>query len=192
MLRAVSIISIALTLLWSCSHNDSDAVVARPTAYPRLPVYDSVYTDCGLPGGFEVNSNATVTDITPSDRQHDSKWVDIHYPAYNATLHLTFTPLDSAVAERDRLLAARHERMMLNLGDNTADLTELRSPSGAETIVVKTLGRTLTPVQFISAGHEWMISGGVQFAGENLRSDSIAPLIHAVERDIFHSARRLK
>lgn len=182
--------------LASCSEGNSDGqrLVARPTAYPRLAVYDSIYTDCGLPAGFEVNAGATAVNVTPEDKKRESEtiWIDIKYPAYGATLHCTFIPVEPTGEKRDQMLANRHERMMLNLGDNFGRQTELQSEAGAETLILTTTGQTLTPVQFLSASERWIVSGGLQFADGNVKADSIAPLINAVQRDIIHAARRLR
>lgn len=192
--KIVVAILVASGLLAGCADGSGQRdIVARPKAYPRPTLYDTIYCDRGLPAGFAVNSSAEALDITPADRQSDSdpRWFDISYPAYGATLHCTFIPADST-PRRDQLLANRQERMLLNLGDNFAEQTELTSTFGGKTLILTTAGTTLTPLQFLSESQNWIISGGLQFHADSIDADSVMPMIEAVRTDIIHAARQLK
>lgn len=188
------IATIAVVAFGCTGGKESGNVIARPTAYPRIEIYDSVYCANDLPAGFEVNSSAIVSDVTPADKNGpaDPRWIDILYPRYGATLHCTFIPVDSTGNKRNELLANRNERMMLNLGDNFAEQTELRSADGGETLILTTMGKTLTPVQFLSTTPRWVISGGLQFHDPEIKADSVAPIINAVRSDLIHAGRNLK
>lgn len=107
-------------------------------------------------------------------------------------MHCTFTPVDqkSRVTVRDN----RTERMALNLGDNRAERTDLTSANGQyRTTILSTVSHTLTPVQFLSEGPDWIISGALSMDHATQSDpDSIRPIIHAVTADIIHAARHLK
>lgn len=163
-------------------------------AYPRPVIYDTVYNaDHGLPASFAVNAAATVLEKESETQAGESgaRWIDIVYPAYGATVYCTFTPVADS-GERTSAVENRMERMSLNLGDNIGERTEIQSIGGYQTILLTTLGRTLTPVQFLSTGEKWVISGAMQFADPNVRADSVMPMIEAVAADIIHTARILK
>lgn len=181
-----------LTVASGCGgeSKEADGVIARQRAYPRQELCDTVYKDCGLPAGFMVNAGAEAKDVTPSGKQSTpAQWVDISYPTYRATIHCTFMPVDDAT--RDAATANRMERMMLNIGDNFADQTELDSPGGFHSMILLTGADTPTPVQFLSVGERWVISGALQFADENVRTDSVMPILEAVRADLVYAAKKL-
>ena len=183
----------ALCCLYGCGNRQTtDTGIPRPVAYPRPVIYDPLYTSAGLPADFEVNASATVTDAGKSaTSENQPVWVDITYPAYGATLHCTFTPVDDE-ASREKAMDNRLERMALNVGDNMAEQTELTSPGGFTTIILSTMGRTLTPLQFLSVGDCWVISGAMRFHAEAVETDSVRPLIDAVKTDIIHAAENIR
>lgn len=192
-MRRLLILATLTALTCACARQQSDNAIPRPTAYPRVRLYDTVYVaPPDLPAGFQVNAAAVTS--TPSDHPAADRspiWLDITYPAYKATLHCTFTPVDAA--SHADVIANRTQRMSLNLGDNRAEQTDLISASGAyRTSILTTAGRTLTPVQFLSEGQEWIISGALQMHIPNATPDSILPIVRAVTADIIHSAHHLK
>lgn len=189
------ICTIASIGLYACSgQNNSDSETAigipLPTAYPRATLYDTTYLDAGLPMGFEINANATISDATQTNPSTDNQWFNISYPAYGLTLHCTFIPVDDS--SRDEIITRRMERMALNVGYNYAEQTELTSPDGCTTIILNTMGRSLTPLQFLSVGRDWIISGAAKFTADSVVADSVRPLLEAVKTDIIHAAQKLR
>ena len=81
--------------------------------------------------------------------------------------------------------------MALNIGLNYAEQTELIAPSGCSTLIFNTKGRSLTPLQFLSVGEKWIISGAAKFAADSVNPDSVRPLLEAVQSDIIYAAKRL-
>lgn len=168
----------------------------RPVAYPRPFIYDSVYvTAPDMPVLFEVNANASLyrPDVNGS-APAGTRWLNVVYPAYSATLFCTFSPVSSD-GDRRRIVENRMQRMMMNLGDNYATQFEIASPDGYSTMILSSLGPTLTPVQFISQSRRWVISGTMQFEaadGRPLKPDSVKPYIDAVAADLIHAAGNLK
>lgn len=84
--------------------------------------------------------------------------------------------------------------MMLNLGDNFAEQTDIISEGGYHTRILTTLGKTLTPMQFLSYGDSWIVNGALMFDYDIQHSsvDSIMPVIDAVYRDVVHASKLLK
>lgn len=196
MRSSLTLILTSLTLLVSSCGLDSsvdERMIARPVAYPRPKLCDTTYAECNLPARFMVNAAATAIDKTPADRNNptDPQWIDIVYPTYQAAIHCTFIPIDSTDSRRNEIILNRNERMMLNLGDNFAEQTELTSANGAETLILTTTGASLTPIQFLSVTPRWIISGSLQFEAASVKPDSVMPIVDAVKTDIIHAARNL-
>lgn len=183
-------VTIAIVMV-ACRDNTA---IPRPSAYPRLTLYDTTYVDAAVaPPHFEVNASAIAKKITSTTSDNNNNvWLDVIYPAYKATLHCTFTPVDSI--SRIRVTDNRAERMALNIGDNEAEQTEITNPNGYVSIVLTASGPTLTPVQFLSAGSDWVISGALELndVPSAAALDSIRPMIDAVKTDVIHTMRNLK
>lgn len=191
-LAAVAVMTLTLASCRGASdRQDGHQGIPRPKAYPRIQLYDSVYTDRhGLDAGFEVNE-ATEVNRPGGDRKGSrSDWADVRYPAYNATLHCTFTPVDEST--RDEVVDNRTRRMALNVGSNTAEQIGLSTPAGYEAIVLTTVGATVTPLQFVAAGNEWVVSGALTFDAESIDTDSVLPVIGAVRSDVIHAIKNLE
>lgn len=180
-------IAAGVTILTACGERKPVAT-PKPTAYARIALYDTTYAPVeGAPVNFEANS-AVSRHLEPA-RDNDL-WLDLGYPAYKGSLHITFSAAaDSAKAAE--VVANRSERMALNLGDNSAEQTTLEA-GGFTTTVIATTGRTLTPVQFVSVGPGWVISGAFTLEREPTSGDSISPVIEAVKIDIIHAAKCLR
>lgn len=185
--------AMALMAFAACSRQQpsADAIgVPLPTAYPRLSLYDTTYCDVALPLGFKINTNTKISYPKQENSTTDNQWVDITYPAYGLTIHCTFIPVNDS--SRESITAQRLERMALNIGLNYAEQTELIAPSGCSTLIFNTKGRSLTPLQFLSIGEKWIISGAAKFAADSVNPDSVRPLLEAVQSDIIYAAKRLQ
>lgn len=170
-----------------CSHS-SDNAVPRPTAYPRVEIYDSTYTAVpGSPLHIELSSHASV-EVDSSRRS--SVWINATYPAYGATLHCTITPA-SGDASGD-VVANRSERMSLNTGGHPTEVTTGNAPSGFASQILVTPAGTITPVQFLSVSPQWVVSGALYLPGADTAPDSVAPIVKAVYRDLVHLTKTIR
>lgn len=197
--------AVTVTILWAvafsasllfvdCINNsDGDTAIPRRTAYPRIEVYDSTYSPIKhLPINIEANAHALVHIDSMHTSTDGNRWIDIVYPAYNATLHCTYSPAD--VASISGIIGNRSERMSLNAGDLTSELTEISTPSGTTAHIVNTPSSNVTPVQFVASDNRsWVFSGALYLnsPGNKSNADSIAPVLKAVNRDIMHLIRNL-
>lgn len=173
------------------NHNEQNTVdIPRRVAYPRIEIYDTIYNAIsGLPINMEVNAATVVS--RPATEKADVIWLDIDYPLYKATLHCTLMATD---AEKTPLIVDnRTQRMSLNLGDNAATQLTVPSRSGNyDSVILSTTGQTLTPVQFLAVGSEWIVSGALQWhSAMPTSADSISPIVEAVNNDVIHTLLEL-
>lgn len=182
---------LAVACLTACGGKPDYTPVPLPYGYQRTPIYPAEYRVAdSLPASFAVNAAAVVRRLP--DGPGGSVMADIHYPAYGATMHLTFTPVDAHSATE--VIANRRERMALNLADNYATVTEI-SPAGQSpfaSTVMLSAGRTPTPVQLLSISPGMVISGAVRFASEQADADSLMPVLKAITSDIEYAATHLR
>lgn len=186
-LRTVFKVLCCLPVLASCSGGDSVADrpgVPRRPAYPRLQLPDSAYiSPTGLPLGMEINSEATFK----MERHDDGgDWVTVSYGVAGAEIYYTFTPVSEATAAG--VIDNRLERVSLNLGGNSAELTEFVTPEGLAVRIIEG-GSATTPVQFLATDNSSLVVSGSAFvpALDSTTRDSLAPVVGMLRRDIINS-----
>lgn len=185
--------AILSSIVFSDCSDGGKAAVPLPPAYPRVQLYDTVYTVVpeAAPVRFLVNASATVA--IPDRKEGKSRWVNISYPRYNAVMYCTFTPVTDS--DRELVIANRAERMSLNTGDLPSEIITVDSHGGFHGQLLVTQSGSVTPIQFISTdGARWVVSGAVYLAnpGRAAASDSIAPVIEALRVDAIHALAALE
>ena len=96
-------LSILLLLVCvSCSNN----YTPRPYGYYRITVPDTAYTDFSIvnsqlsivnyPYSFSVSQNAVVL---PVKKDGEPFWINLYYPALNATIHCSYKPVRNNLRE---------------------------------------------------------------------------------------------
>lgn len=186
-LKVVFKVLCCLPVLASCSKSDSVADrigVPRRPAYPRLLLPDSAYVSpAGLPLGMEINREATF-----NMEQHDESgdWVTVSYDIADAEIYYTFTPVTEATVAG--VIDNRLERLSLNLGGNSAELTEFITPEGLAVRIIEG-GSATTPVQFLATDNSSLVVSGSAFvpALDSATRDSLAPVVGILRRDIIKS-----
>ena len=180
MRRLMPIILISAALL-SCGDR-RPAPVPRPVAYPRIADPGAVYAAVdSLPLRFETNAAATISRPRPG-------WIDISYPAWHVTVHVTLTPVPAA--DIDGVTANRTERMALNMADGAA-AEEISLTSGQfRAVLLRSPESRATPLQFIATDDSaWVVSGSAFFDNipPDAPIDSLAPVVGYLERDLRHT-----
>ena len=91
-----AILSVLFIVLSSCQQSS----IPKPYGYVRLTMPDTCYADAvpaGYPYRFDVSCNAEVRPV--SDEQGGQYWIDLHYPALNATVHCSYQPVRGNLRE---------------------------------------------------------------------------------------------
>lgn len=187
-------IAVIMALALSECTEDNIKPIPRRTAYPRIAVCDTLYSKTSLlPINFEINAEATA--ISPnSNRANDkSQWIDINYPTYNGTLSCTFSQATDSIS-LNKILVNRTERIALNLGDSSFEITDINTPQGISGKIYLTQTNMVTPLMFIATDHHnWVLSGSFGFnLSQTINYDSVSPIIDAVNNDLIHTIKTLK
>lgn len=175
-------------LLAGCTSDTAHTPVPRRTAFPRITLCDTLYAAVdSLPVHIELNS-ALKADVTK--RMDGSVWLTARYPAYNATLYVTLSPVTES--EVESVIDNRTERMHLNINGAGINIEEADNASGYRSNIVRTLSPSSTPLQFLAvnpARARWVVYGSVFFEGSSATTslDSIMPVYDAVARDLRHA-----
>ena len=85
-------------VLWGCV-SCRNHYTPRPYGYYRITVPDTVYRDfreSHYPYAFAVSENAVVQ---PVRKEQERYWVNLYYPALNATIHCSYKPVEKNLRE---------------------------------------------------------------------------------------------
>ncbi len=184
-MRVIIAAMASLMMLTIAACRGSETPIPRRTAYPRPALLDTVMTAApDLPLYFPVNAQAKISSPGKG-------WLDVVYPSYGATLHVSFTQVSPSTLEEVK--HNRMERLMLNCGDLTTENSEFTNPAGYSILATYTEGAN-TPLQFVATDNiSIVVSGAIYLSDPNAPAavDSIAPIIDALQGDLIRSLMRL-
>lgn len=191
---AICILAACVAMTAACSGAEH-RTAPRPQAHPRVESYDTAYAAVsGLPLHFEANAQAR---CEVENKDGGAVWLTVAYPAYDARLMCTLTPVTGATVEA--VVDNRAERMALNLKGSEPQAEEFVNAAGYAAVILYDPNAVATPVQFLAApaeidGDGWVVSGTAFFdsARADASIDSLAPMAETLLRDVRHSIRTLK
>lgn len=196
LLTLLPIWSIAVIMALALSECTEENIkpIPRRTAYPRITVCDTLYKKTSLlPINFEINAEATAINLKRNHTNDKSLWVDINYPIYNGTLSCTFSQAADSISI-NKILDNRTERIALNLGESSFEITDINTPHGISGKIFLTQTNMVTPLMFLATNHHnWVLSGSFGFnLSQTINYDSVAPILDAVNYDLIHAIKTLK
>ncbi|MBR3950686.1 MAG: hypothetical protein IKJ79_02075 [Bacteroidaceae bacterium] len=177
----MTIIMGCVLLLCSC-HNSS---TPRPHAYFRIDAYPAHYTPTRL-GSISLHINDSAKRIIPNANTDEGVyWLNIVYPRYNATLYLSYIPLNKNL---NHLMAESIElvyRQNVNTEQVEAIAYEDYENHLYATLFTLSAG-SATPIQFIATDSTRYLLRGALYYDTPVKSDSVAPSLQYLENDIIH------
>ncbi len=180
-----------VVLLNSC--DGGGRAVPRPEGYPRIALYEAVYRSDSIgPVIFESNAGTAVTERRQG--ADGMGWLTLAYPRYGATLYLTASPATASTL--GGIIDNRLERISLNIGGATTELTELTGKGGWHGRVTLTPSGSATPLQILATSPrgDCVVSGALflERAATATSPDSLAPALEAVRDDLIHAVNALR
>lgn len=185
-----SIILISLFSLISCSGEDYSP---KPRAYFRIDLPEKSYQkfDTIFPYSFEYPSYAVIkrnnTNIID-----DKYWININFPTYNATIHITYKTvknnLDSLV-ESARKFVDKHISKATSIKEKAYENVE----NNVFGVVYNIKGNSVaSSYQFFATDRKKHYIRGALYFNMPPSNDSLAPVIDFIEKDIDHLISTLK
>lgn len=180
-------------LLTACGTYSSDTYVPKPKAYPRFDLPTPRYTllEPTHPYQFEYNKVARILPDTFA--RAEPHWIFINYPAFHASVQLTYKPIRNNVNRlRDFLedsykLAARH-----NIKAYAIEQRTLKLKSGLEASLIDLSGEVPSQVQFVTTDSTTHFLRGALYFNTATQNDSLQPIIQYIRKDVVHLLNTLK
>ncbi|KAB7731462.1 gliding motility lipoprotein GldD [Rudanella paleaurantiibacter] len=184
---------LGLTACGSSSTSSDVDYIPKPKGYPRidLPPHRYVTLPPNHPYQFEVNRMARV--LPDSFARAEPHWIFIYYPAFQASVQLTYKPV---LNSPERLKSMLQDSYKL-AGKHKIKATAIREqiqklPSGLWANVIELEGEVPTQVQFITTDTTTHFLRGALYFNTATANDSLAPVIQYVRQDILHMLKTLK
>lgn len=177
----IALVASLVILLSACRHDSTP----RPSGYFRIDPYPASYSATHI-GNLSLQINDSARCITPdATTSQGVHWLNIVYPRYNATIYLSYIPLQNNLAQ----LMAESIELVYRQNVNT-DQVEAVAYEDKEAHLYATLftlsAESATPIQFIATDSIQYLLRGALYFDNAVKSDSVAPSLHYIEEDIMY------
>lgn len=181
-LYAVCICMIA-GLIFFLEACQQETATPRPTGYFRIEPYPASYTPIAI-GNISLQVNDSARCITPHNEQPTAQWLNITYPRYNATIYLSYIPLNNNL---QRLIAESIELVYRqNINTEQVEAIAYENPQSRLYATLYALSpESATPIQFITTDSTQYLLRGALYFDTPVKSDSVAPALQYIESDIM-------
>lgn len=169
-----------VVLITSCQYK----ATPRPDGYFRIEPYLASYTPYSMGAvSLLINDSAQCT-VAKGGEQEKALWLNVMYPRYNATIYLSYIPLNN---DLERLMG---ESIDLVYRQNVVtERVEAIAYEDVERRVYATLyslsPESATPLQFIATDSVKYLLRGALYFDAPVKTDSVAPSLHYIEADIM-------
>lgn len=157
----------------------------KPRSYFRIDFPEKKYvlytSDCHY--NFEVPEYATISPYKGSNTQ--PCWINIDFPGYKGTIHITYMPLKDDLAghaEDIRTLAYKH----IIKADDIIETPFSYPDRNVYGMIFDIKGNTASSMSFFATDSTKNFLSGALYFNVTPNKDSLAPVINFFSRDVEH------
>lgn len=166
---------------WGCQQHYSP----KPRGYFRIEFPEKTYTT--VSGDCPYTFNIPVYAKMEPDRSADAQpcWVDVHFPQFNARIHLSYMPVSGADNFNELVEDARTFAFNHTVKATAIDQQRIRHPeTGVYGLKYEISGNTASNIQFFVTDSTRHYLRGALYFHEKPRLDSIQPVLEFLKADI--------
>ena len=168
-----------------------EKAMPKPKGYFRIefPAKQYELWNKNYPFNFEYLKGSQV--LKDKSRLAEKYWLNIEYPKYNATLHLSYKEVHENLEqylEDSHKLVYKHA-IKADAIDGTNYIDEQQNVYG---LVYRIQGNAASSIQFIATDSLKHFLRGSLYFNNHPNSDSLAPVIQYIDKDIVHFMESLK
>ena len=166
---------------WSCQQHYSP----KPRGYFRIEFPEKEYHpfSAGCPYTFDIPVYATMEPDNSADAQ--PCWMDVHFPQFNARIHLSYMPVSSPANFNELVEDARTFAFNHTVKATAIDQQRIRYPeAGVYGLKYEISGNTASNIQFFVTDSAHHYLRGALYFHEKPRLDSIQPVLEFIKADI--------
>ncbi len=178
---------IVYCLLISCRQkSDNSDFVPKPKGYNRIDLPVSQYRQMteNHPFSFQYSTQAVLKPDTV--RWAEPHWMYVYYPKLNAMIQLTYKPLNGDKNKMAKLIDDAH-KLVAKHGQKAYSIQDfvLKMPSGQKAMLMELEGEVPTYLQFYTTDSTTHYLRGALYFNTALKSDSLAPVIDYLKKDVI-------
>ncbi|MFV0471322.1 MAG: gliding motility lipoprotein GldD [Paludibacteraceae bacterium] len=177
----IGVVSLFLVSLMGCGK----APIPRPYGYFRIDLPPHTYTrfdSAVLPYSFEVSHTAKVRQRLADN---ESYWIDIIYPAFNASIYCSYKPIHHNLFELNedtRKIVYKHTVRADAIGEKVFTNAD-KSVYG---ILYSLEGNTASQIQFVLTDSVKHFFRAALYFENTPNKDSISPVGEYIKQDMQH------
>lgn len=168
-------------LLWGCNQQDAEP---KPYAYHRIELIEKAYQPLNqnLPFQFDVAVGAQINRPKPVEEPY---WINIDYPALQATIYLSYLKVDGPATLGKYI--DESQRMTFKHTVKASSIEEILISKGEKRVYglfYKVGGNAASNSQFYLTDSTNHFIRGAMYFNTAPRADSLAPVVDYVMNDI--------
>lgn len=182
--------------LQSCGDGEA-AIAPKPRGFPKVVYPEKSYQNfeegyCSFSFEYPVYAKIQKDEAFFGEKPANECWFDILIPEFNAKIHCTYSPVaNKAIAEKLRNdafeLAHKH-----NIKAKYIEEIKINTPNGAKGFAFNLEGDVASPFQFFLSDEEQHFMRGSLYFNTKVATDSLAPILTFVKKDMEHMMNTLK
>ncbi len=183
--RCLALLAACLLAIPACTAD----FVPKPKGYPHVALPAPAYKPLELATPYTFKHSTHALAAPDSDGHTEPGWIDLYYPAFDATVEFTYKPLRNgqgpdgkslnSYIEDARRLANKHQVKASGI-----DEQQRRTLAGNRAILFRLSGQVPTQVQFYVTDSARHFLRGALYFKTATKNDSLAPMINYIARDM--------
>ncbi|MGQ1908596.1 gliding motility lipoprotein GldD [Marinifilum sp. RC60d5] len=163
----------------------------KPKGFFRIDLPEKEYQNIGIdyPCTFDILKTVQVKH----DRSKGAEpfWLNLKYPAYKATIHLSYKNVENNIEEYledSRKMAYKHSIKADAIGEQTY----FNSKDKVYALIYRIKGNAASSIQFVATDSTKHFLRGALYFKEHPNQDSLAPVINYIDKDVVQLIESLK
>ncbi|MCT4601986.1 MAG: gliding motility lipoprotein GldD [Marinifilum sp.] len=163
----------------------------KPKAYFRIDLPEKHYESWNenYPYSFDKLSIANISE--DKSKGAEKYWLNIQYPDYKATIHLSYKNVDGNIEEYledSRKMAYKHSIKADAIGEQAY----FNKDKNVYALIYRIKGNAASSVQFVATDSIKHFLRGALYFKEHPNQDSLAPVIQYIDKDVVKLIETLK
>lgn len=163
----------------------------KPKGYFRINLPKKEYQNWDNNYPYRFDKLKTSKVVIDNEKGAEKYWVNIVYPNYKATIHISYKEINNNVdqyLEDSRKLAYKHGV----IADAIEEQTYSNASQKVYALIYRIKGNTASSVQFVATDSTKHFLRGALYFREHPNQDSLAPVIQYIDKDMVRLIESLE
>jgi gliding motility-associated lipoprotein GldD len=155
----------------------------KPKAYFRIDLPEKQYEIWNKEYPYSFNKLSIAEVVADSSKGAEKYWLNIRYPNYKATIHLSYKKVDGNIEEYledSRKMAYKHSIKADAIGEQVY----LNANKNVYALFYRIKGNAASAIQFVATDSTKHFIRGALYFNEHPNQDSLAPVIQYIDKDL--------